>query len=199
MNERLDRALAAASGIKLTITPLEAIATANSAETFSINFSNGGTIEADVLGITSRPRGVRIRIIQGTLRLLPRMSSNVTEYFRVPDNAPVSVPHSEHLYDGLWRGLEFSKSYEVVIENDIRFHITTSARVDVARPVEIASVKPWPVVLTPATLNKPLTLSYHVINHMRTPFAGFVGSGNRVDRDGATETFALPDPRGFPR
>src|SRR2546423_965126 len=171
MNERLDRALAAASGIKITVTPREEFAAPASWQTFSITFSNTGTHQAEIFREVSGRR-LRVALARGS-------SLTLMESAQVPASTPINVPRSEHLYDGNLRGFEFSKSYNVAIDsntqfidNQIRFHLPVSAHVDVAPPVEIASVSPSPFVLTPATMMRKGSLSVRLISHQKTMVTG---------------------------
>lgn len=194
MSERRNRALAAASGINMTLTPHDAVVIPNSSTTLSLSISNQGETAVTVRGVGAGVYTGGRSPVQTPLQLEPKGSLDQTMRVSVSDNARINVPHSAHLYDGLLLGQQFDVSVEIEIKDGIRFPLTASTRVDVAPPIEIRSVEPSPLVLTPGTINRPVTLTFRVINHQRMPFEGRIGSGNAGDHVGESETFTLkPD------
>jgi hypothetical protein len=83
----------------------------------------------------------------------------------------LSVPSSEHLYDGRLFGEPLKVEAELVIEG-VSFHIENTTRRDVAPAVEIVDVKPSPYVTTPATSQKPLAFTVTLKNHLPADFRG---------------------------
>jgi LmbE family N-acetylglucosaminyl deacetylase len=172
ISERIDRALAAVSGIRLRVAPRETIVVPNSSVTLDINISNQGEMAALVPGAGSTPGNTG----PTPLQLPPKTSIALEQQHRIPDNAPVNIPHAAHLYDGLLAGKEFQVSYEVEI-NNIRFPVTARARVDIAPVVEIKSITPSPIVLTSGTIKRRPTFTVRLVNHRNSPFAGEVTNG----------------------
>jgi LmbE family N-acetylglucosaminyl deacetylase len=172
INERMDRALAAVSGIKLTVAPRPALVVPNSSVTLDITISNRGEMMAIVTG-ASAPVG---KIGPRPLQLPPKTSIALKQQHLIPDNAPVNIPHSAHLYDGLLAGKQFQVSYEVEI-NHVRFPVTAWAGVDIAPVVEIKSITPSPLVLTPETIKRHQTFLVRLINHRNSAIEGKLTAG----------------------
>ncbi len=172
MYGRLDHALAVASGITATLARRDAVLVPGRPTTFSLRISNNGDAEVRTSAFFFQgDRGVRT--MPSPSRLLPKQTVTVNDLYNVPPDAVISVPHSEHLYDGHLFGEHFSERVSVEI-NGVAFRIVATTQVDVAPAVEIQRVKPSPLVLTPATINHPSTLAVRLVNHQRAPFTGRV-------------------------
>lgn len=198
MEARLDRALALASGIRVTIVPLEDVLVPDTKTAFSVNIANNGEGAARITEIDFQD--VRNESdIDVPKTLAPKAALSLTASTFVPRDAVLSVPHAAHLYDGLLFGHQFG--VRVYVEsNGARFPITASTSMDVAPAVEITNLSPSPYVLTPATLNRELTFKLRLTNHRRAPFKGVMmvssaaGSGHD---SGPAVSLASKEARDF--
>ena len=170
MNERLDRALALASGIRVTLTPREDVLVPDTTTRFSWSITNQGEAEARIVEIDSQDLRNE-SVIETPKRLAPGATLNLTASRFVPRDAALSVPHAAHLYDGLLFGQQFGVRVHVE-EGGVRFPVTANTRLDVAPAVEIVNISPSPYVWTPATLNREMTFKLRLTSHLSTPFKG---------------------------
>jgi LmbE family N-acetylglucosaminyl deacetylase len=190
MTERLNRALVVASGIKVTLTPHNEVLIPGTTTKITLKISNGGDAATLI-------RGINLRVLQPSSRLkfpqtlAPGKTINVELQTSTPRTATISIPHAEHLYDGRLLGEELAASVTVEI-GSATFPVNAMMRIDIAPAVEIASITPSTLVLTPTTpglaasstgltfisdseQGAPLTL--RLINHQNETFKGeiFVG------------------------
>jgi LmbE family N-acetylglucosaminyl deacetylase len=190
MTERLNRALVVASGIKATLTTQSDVLIPGTTTKVSLKISNEGKAIAQIRGIDLR--GMRpsskLRFPQS---LAPGNTLNVELQASTPRTAQISVPHAEHLYDGKLLGEELAASVNVEIQG-AAFPVNAMMRIDVAPAVEIASITPSTLVLTPATpiqatLSSGLNLSsgsdgsapftLRLVNHQNETFKGEISVG----------------------
>ena len=100
------------------------------------------------------------------LTVPPGRTIDVPVTFQTPANAKFSVPHAEHLYDENRSKLTIAVGPSTQIEGTmISLLALTSA--DVAPPVEIASISPSTIVITPQTETGAKTLTLNVVNHKK--------------------------------
>lgn len=185
MTERLNRALVVASGIRATLTPQSDVLIPGTTTKVSLKISNEGDAIAQLRGIDLRglKSSSKLRFPQ---TLAPGKTINVELQASTPRTASISVPHAEHLYDGKLLGEELAANVNVEIDG-AAFPINAMMRIDVAPAVEIASIAPSTLVLTPATpgqatLSSDLTLSFgsesrapftlRLVNHRNETFKG---------------------------
>jgi LmbE family N-acetylglucosaminyl deacetylase len=200
MADRLNHALAAASGVKATLTPLEDVLIPGTNTGVTLKIRNGGAQGAIIRGISLsglRPSS-KLKYPQ---TLAPGASLNVELRQDTPRTAPLSRPHSEHLYDGRIFGEELSATVKVEIDG-ATFPLEAKTRMDVAPAVEIASVTPSPLVLTQATtdLTSPTTptvsiapessaqFTLRLVNHQNRSFKGEIIIGRAASRNAARKT-----------
>jgi LmbE family N-acetylglucosaminyl deacetylase len=149
MQERLSSALLAASGIKVTLIPQNAVLIPGTSTKVLLKVSNTGGSAARIQTINlrglRRPRGLKL-----PQTIAPGESVTFEVYNFTPLTTAISVPHAEHLYDNKLFGEELSAVVNVSIDG-AGFPINAATRIDVAPAVEIASISPSPFVLTPAT------------------------------------------------
>lgn len=172
MNERMDRALALASGIRVTLVPSEDVLMPGTTTPFSWSITNQGESEARIVEIDFQDLRDESKI-ETPRTLAPGTALKMIASRFVPRDATLSVPHSAHLYDGLLFGHQFGVRVYVE-EGGVRFPVTAIARLDVAPAVEINSLSPSSYVLTPATLNREQTFKIRLTNHRHVPFKGVV-------------------------
>jgi LmbE family N-acetylglucosaminyl deacetylase len=182
MSERLNHALALSSGISATLTPLGGVLIPGTTTKVALSISNDGASAASIQGI--RLRGLqpanRLRFPQA---LAPGANLKIELRSRTPRTAPLSVPHAEHLYDGKLFGEELAAEINVKLDG-AAFPVEATTRMDVAPAVEIVSVSPSPLVVTPATIKQPTTFTLHLVNHQQEPFEGRVVAGHPADHAG---------------
>ena len=115
-------------------------------------------------------------------RVAPGTTVTLSDKIQIPGNVKINVPLAEHLYEpsGLGLDLDIRCSYETAGN---RLGIDLPLRVDVAPPVEIASIAPSPLALSPAKAKRgPATFTATMINHQNVPFDGrFMAAANTTD------------------
>ncbi|HEV2913099.1 MAG TPA: PIG-L family deacetylase [Pyrinomonadaceae bacterium] len=173
MSDRLDRALALASGIRVRIATREDVLVTDATTPFSLSISNEGERAARITEIDFKD----LRSESGIdvpHNLAPGATLNLTASAYAPRSAALSVPHAAHLYDGLLFGVELGARALVELDG-ARFPVSATTRMDIAPAVEIANLSPNPYVQTPATINRGLTFKLRLVNHRRAQFDGSVG------------------------
>jgi LmbE family N-acetylglucosaminyl deacetylase len=185
MSSRLDRALAIAAGVSFTLNSdpgspgsqlagdgSESVLVPGMPTQFSVSIANSGDADIEVKGLALRGLTVD-RPLNAAEKLLPATDTSRDTKITVPKTASISVPSSEHLYDGRLFGEPLVARADLEIEG-ARFSVTTETRIDVAPAVEIRTLEPSPYVRTASTLSLPLTINLTLINHLNTPFRGLV-------------------------
>ncbi len=210
MDVRLKRALAVASGIRATLIPHNDVLIPGTLTPVSLEISNEGSVPARIRGTSLyglRPSG-RANFPQ---TLAPGGSVTLEYLSPTPRSAGFTVPHAEHLDDGLLFGRELAASVRVEIDRMI-FPVEAVRRMDVAPPVEIADITPSPLVLTRAAHDLPaanspsarigpvpsISFALRLINHRDRPFKGRViarGSISKTVAGGAPVTLAPHEER----
>ncbi|HUE81153.1 MAG TPA: hypothetical protein VMM84_03485, partial [Pyrinomonadaceae bacterium] len=169
--KRLDHALAVASGIKLDVKPektqvlVPAVATS-----FLIGLSSEGARPVQIHDLKFATTN-ESRSLKTAKQLAPgsRMSVKVDQ--RIPKNVPITVPRTDHLYDGLLFGHGFEAVAHLEIDG-AKFLVRDETRLQAAPAVTIESVSPSPYVTVPATVDRPLSLEVTVTNNLSKPFRG---------------------------
>ncbi len=173
---RLDRALAIAAGITLTLNSRAAVLVPGLNTTFTIDLSNSSLSSVQVAELRLNSWGESAQLKTAD-ELLPDTDTIVPVERITPKNATLTVPKEEHLYDNLFLGQRF----EAVAKLDIdgaKFTVSTGMTRDIVPAVEIKSISPSPYVWTPATLNQPLSFKVKLTNNLDTPFNGNLTIGN---------------------
>ena len=176
MQARLDNALTTASGIKATFMPSNDVLIPGTTTKVSLIISNG--VES-----TAHVQNINLRGLQSTTALNlpqtiePGKSITVELQTFTPRAARISVPPAEHLYDGEFSGEELAASATIEIDG-ATFPVEAATHLNVAPAIEIASIDPSPLVVTPATLNRPAAFTLSVTNHQDRYFKGeIIGAG----------------------
>jgi len=166
---RFNEAEAIAAGVSArAILPTNLLIPGQSGS-FEIAITNSGRNPVRVDGIASGIGGQEDYVDLSTEKrvdsVLPAGETiKVSTAYNLPANAPVNVPHSEHLYDTTFAGIPVIAAVFV----ELRGTKAMIARVryfDVAPPVEITSALPSTAVITPQTQNVSETLTLQVFNH----------------------------------
>jgi LmbE family N-acetylglucosaminyl deacetylase len=170
--ERLDRALATASGISLTIKTKAQALVAGVESPLEVLLTNIG--DAEVLIGTITINGLHTnKHVSPADKLLPDTETSQQLMVKTSKTASVSVPASEHLYDGRLFGEEVIIDAQLEVEG-AQFTLTKAAHLDVVPAVSIVSNNPVPCVETPATILFCGGTSLTVTNHLQKPFSGIL-------------------------
>lgn len=172
MARRLDNAIATAAGASLTITSSGSALVPGEPARLAAAMSNAGLAEITVKQLKFRGLGVEQRL-ETADKLLPGTETLAAVNVTVPTNTALTVPSSEHLYDGRLFGEPLAAKAELSMEG-VTFSVATETRRDVAPAIEITAVEPSPYVSTPATSQKPLEFNIRLKNHLPSPFRGLV-------------------------
>jgi len=169
---RVDRALAAATGISLTLTSRDTVLVPGVQSTFSIDLTNLSmrAVHVDDLQFNGGGEPVRLDIADV---LLPGTETNATVDSTTPKNATLTVPQAEHLYDGLFLGKLFEATALVDFDG-AKFSLHAEFPLPVVPAVEIKSISPSPCVRTEETLGGCDLFKVALLNHTPTPFRGIM-------------------------
>lgn len=172
MAQRLDDALAVAAGASVTITSAGDALVPGEPSRLSASLINGGMAEIQIKQLRFKGLGVEKRL-EAADKMLPSTETSTAIDVTVPKNASLTVPSSEHLYDGRLFGEPLMAEAELLMEG-VTFVVDTETHRDVAPAVEIVAVEPSPYVSTPATSQKPLDFTVRLKNHLPSEFRGLV-------------------------
>ena len=197
MSSRLDAAIAAATGASITLNPEEAVLVPGYESQLAAVVTNGGVADIQIKQLKFSGLGMT-KDLQAAEKMLPGTDTSAEVKIKTPPNTSLTVPSSEHLYDGRLFGEPLKVEAELSIEG-VTFHVESDTRRDVAPAIEIVSVDPSPYVSTPATSQKPLEFKVTLKNHLANEFRGLLRvrgqsleTGREVDlQPGQTETSTL--------
>jgi LmbE family N-acetylglucosaminyl deacetylase len=184
MEARLNSALTTAAGLEITVTPATETLVPGTPASFVVTISNRGSSPVSLSTIDLIGTGIDKSGPPSTQALTPGNSVRVVREFETPRATLLTVPHRDHLYDGRALGETFTALVPVAINGE-KFLATGSVSVDIAPAVEITSVVPSLLVLTPQTGNQS-KLTFAVQSHLLTPITGLAGAfGNYPSRKGS--------------
>ncbi len=172
MSSRLDAAIAAATGASVSLNPEDAVLVPGYDAQLAAVVTNGGVAEIQIKQLKFSGFGVN-KTLQAAEKMLPGTDTSAEVKVNIPKTMALTVPSSEHLYDGHLFGEPLKAEAELSIEG-VTFHVETDTRRDVAPAVEIVDVDPSPYVTTPATSQKPLEFNIKLKNHLPTDFRGLL-------------------------
>jgi len=173
---RVNRALAIASGVSLTLTSHSAVLVPGVSTSFSLELSNSGLSSLKVDEIRFQGWGESTKL-PAAEELLPDTETNQTVDRITPANSKLTVPREEHLYDALRE-----ETFQVVAQVEMdgaKFSVSAELARDIAPAVEIRKVSPATYVWTPGTRNQPMSLTATLKNNLDSNFAGNLTIGNR--------------------
>jgi hypothetical protein len=172
MSSRLDKALAAASGASVGLTSeSDALVPGEDLRVNAI-VANSGMAEIQIKQVMFRGLGVETKL-KAAEKILPGTETAAEVKAVTPKTTRLTVPSSEHLYDGRLFGEPLTVEAELMIEG-VPFRIRNNTEREVAPAVEIVDVSPMPYVITPATSQKPLEFRVKLKNHLASDFRGLV-------------------------
>src|SRR5690349_13226632 len=172
MSSRLDKALAIATGVAVTLNPEGSALVPGEKARINASISNGGVGDIQIKQVTFRGLGLEVPVKVAD-KMLPGTETVGQIDFTTPKNAALTTPPSEHLYDGKLFGEPLTAEAELGVEG-VTFKAGTEITRNVAPAVEILEVEPEPYVTTPATSQKPLEFKVKVQNHLAGPFRGLL-------------------------
>ena len=170
MSSRLDNALAIVSGASVGLGPEGAVLIPGEEAKLAAVVANGGMAEIQIKQVKFRGLGQETKL-DAAEKILPGTDTAAEVKIAIPKNAQLSVPASEHLYDGRLFGEKLTVEAEITIEG-VSFWIDNESQKDVAPAVEILDVEPSLYVTTPATWQKPLEFNVRLKNHLASDFRG---------------------------
>lgn len=172
MSSRLDKALAAASGAAVGLTS-ESDALVPGEETqLNAVVANSGMAEIQIKEVKFRGLGMDTKL-NAADKILPGTETAAEVKVVPPKTTQLTVPSSEHLYDGRLFGEPMTVEAQLMIEG-VSFTINNETEREVAPAVEIVDVSPVPYVITPATSQKPLEFNVKLKNHLASDFRGLL-------------------------
>jgi LmbE family N-acetylglucosaminyl deacetylase len=172
---RVDRALAVATGITLTVSSSDSVLVPNVLNTFSINLSNPSMRGVHVDSLRFNDSGENKRLQPADI-LLPDTETVVPVESTPPKDTPVTVPQAEHLYDGLFLGKRYAATAVLDLDG-AHFSVQAELQLKVVPAVEITRISPSPCVRTEETLGRCDTFKLALVNHLAMPFRGTVEVG----------------------
>ena len=177
MSSRLNKAMAAVTGASVGLSAeSSALIPGEEARLIAVA-TNSGLAEIQIRKLKFRGFGVE-RELDTADKMLPGTEASAEIKITPPKTASLSVPSSEHLYDGRLFGEPLRLEAELAIEG-VTFTVDNETRRDVVPPVEIVAVEPSPYVSTPATSLKPLDFRVTLKNHRRSDFRGLLRVSGR--------------------
>ena len=173
MASRLDMALAKIVGVSVTIKPPDDTLVPNETTKVEVSLENSGEEEVGVKKWTSSGLPVMEQLggLKRPDKLLPGTAAFQELIVTPPKQTPISVPSSEHLYDGQLFGSPLTVEAEIQIEG-VTFVVRDQRRIDVSAAIEITNNNPSPCVETPATVMSCASTSLTLRNHLNHRFDG---------------------------
>ncbi|HLA10808.1 MAG TPA: PIG-L family deacetylase [Pyrinomonadaceae bacterium] len=170
LRKKLDRALAAASGVSLSISS-GALLVPGRKTSVTVTLTNTG---ASVFRVHSLSLSAwePYQRVEAAEHLLADTETTANVEVPTPVDVLLSVPKAKHLYDGLLSGKTVRAQADLELDPGIRFQLNARLNLDVAPAVEIVNVSPQPIVKTPATNNRPIALKINLKNHTEETFVG---------------------------
>ena len=167
---RVNKALAVASGVSLTLSSRAAALVPGVATTISINVANASMSGVQVEDLHFNGWGEPVRLQTADI-LLPDTETVVTVDTATPKNATLTVPQETHLYDGLFLGKQLEATADLEIDG-AKFSVNAATMLDVAPAVEIRKASPALVVWTPGRGDQALNFNTVLRNNLTKPFHG---------------------------
>ncbi|HEY5884434.1 MAG TPA: PIG-L family deacetylase [Pyrinomonadaceae bacterium] len=167
---RVDKALAIAAGVSLNISSNRPVLIRGQKNTFEVNLVNGGIKPLQITRLVFHGWG-KESTLDVPDHLLADTEASAAVELTTPENAPLTVPKLERLYDEFLSGIPFDSSAEIDIEG-ANFVVKHRKHFDVVPAVEITNVAPSPCVSTDQALGHCGVLFLNLTNHTNTPFRG---------------------------
>ena len=172
MAERVDRALAVASGVSASLSSRETLLVPGMPASFAINIANAGNRAVQIIKVSLVGWGKKVPLEAAEI-LSADTETIVPLDLVTPITATITVPHADHLYDGRLFGERFTAEANLEIDG-AKFSVHAERTLDVVPIVEIKIISPSPCVRTPQTLDRCNSFQVMLTNHSDKPFAGQV-------------------------
>jgi LmbE family N-acetylglucosaminyl deacetylase len=194
LNENLNEALAFSLGISAKLISADPVLIPGQTAKFQLSISNGGSQGAIARRFWFGEKDAKTSLgsIMGRElppNLLPGKTITVPLSHDTPSDEPLTVPRSQHLYDGTAEGKKLTSGVFIDL-GETSFRTVAYTVLDVAPPLEITNISPSPAVKTPPDRKPKLrgamdcTLrdfdyKVRVTDHRDAPFSGqlIVGPG----------------------
>jgi hypothetical protein len=170
MSSRLDKRIARAAARRLVAIRKLVLVPGDEAQLAAV--SQRGIAEIQIKQLKFRGLGVDTKL-NAADKMLPGTDTAAEVKVPTPKTLSLTVPSSEHLYDGKLFGEPLDVEADLTIEG-VSFKVENEVRREVAPAVEIVSVEPSPYVTTPATSQKPLDFRITLKNHLNSEFKGLL-------------------------
>jgi LmbE family N-acetylglucosaminyl deacetylase len=176
---RIGEALATSGGVRMRFIHSQSVLVPNTVNSFTVELTNAGqrTVNVNRVSMPAENSGVN----SATSRTLsPGTTMSVTSNIKMPLDAKVNLPQSAHLYDENPFGQLMTAGVYLNIDGAGAL-LKLSRQVDIGPSVEISSISPSALVITPQTANVPKTLTLQVINHEKSVLHTSIGALIAVD------------------
>jgi LmbE family N-acetylglucosaminyl deacetylase len=169
-DRRINKALAVATGTSLTVNSPDHVLVPGTASSFTVTLANTGSrvVKVHRATVDLWVENARLDVAD---QLLPDTETSVTIDRATPENALITVPKRDHLYDGMLSGRSFFAEAQLELYG-ARFNLRQEFNREVAPAIEIRSISPTPYVWTPGTESRPLMLRTFLVNNTAKPFRG---------------------------
>jgi LmbE family N-acetylglucosaminyl deacetylase len=178
LSSRLDKALATVSGASVALGSEASALVPGEPARLAAVLTNAGVADIQIKQLKFRGLGIETKL-DAADKMLPGTETSAEVKAITPKTLSLSVPSSEHLYDGRLFGEPLTVQAELTIEG-VSFMVDNESRRDVAPAVEIVSVEPSPYVSTPATSQKPLEFKVTLKNHLPSEFRGLLRVSGQI-------------------
>lgn len=168
--ERVDRALAVASGVSASLSSPETFLVRGEPTSFAISLANAGN-RAVQINKVSLAAGKEKVPLEAAEVLSADTETIVPANLVTPITAPITVPPANHLYDGRLFGERFVGEANLEIDG-AKFSVSAEKNLDVVPAVEIKNISPSPCVRTQQTLDRCNSFQVTLTNHSAKPFNG---------------------------
>ncbi|MDQ2920137.1 MAG: PIG-L family deacetylase [Acidobacteriota bacterium] len=170
LEARLNKAMALAAGVSLTVNSGDPVLVPGIKTTFAINLANAGDRPVQIKSLSFDSWGKQSRLNTAE-QLLADSETSASVEKTTPATAAFTVPKEDHLYDGSVSGQSSAAEAELEIEG-ARFLLSAETTLDVVPAVEIERISPSPCVRTQETLGHCKVFNVKLTNHLATPFRG---------------------------
>ncbi|HEU5460034.1 MAG TPA: PIG-L family deacetylase [Pyrinomonadaceae bacterium] len=172
MSQRLNKALAAATGASVYLNPAGSALVPGEEAQLEAIVANSGIAEVHIKQLKFRGLGSE-QTLKTAEKTLPGTEAAAEVKVTTPKTYALSVPSEEHLYDGRLFGEPLKLEAELSIEG-VSFVIDNEVQRDIVPAVEIDDVQPSPYVTTPATSQRPIDFKVTLRNHLKSDFRGLL-------------------------
>lgn len=153
MRARLNGALSAVTGLSLKLSANSLVLIPGETAVLELELTNKGKDPVQVVragaGLGSAGYGIAgLTTSRNELVLAPGASRKLQIPVRVPSGLSVTVPHAKHLYEPTFAGVPLMAVASIELRQK-KFDLSARKFVDVAPPVDIASISPSPLVIRP--------------------------------------------------